>query len=225
MSGREVRRRLERERPQNIGQALEPRLIRREPPGVAGGEFCDLGLGPAGTGLQITPVGQGQEVRQRALDDPEAMGVQIEVADDLRVEERDGVGGDRIAEAGMEFLGDRRAADLPAPLEHRDLEAGRGEIGRGDKAVMAAADDDDVGHPAPAAFPGPHHRPAVRSPFLAMRGKTSRSRRLAGLILPREAEEGSARSAVEGAASASEPRRARQKSNLTPCASGSLADS
>ena len=112
MSGREVRRRLERERPQNVGQALEPRLIRREPPGVAGGEFRHLGLGPAGTGLQITPVGQGQEVRQRALDDPEAMGGEIEVADDLRVEERDGVGGDRIAEAGMEFLGDRRAADL-----------------------------------------------------------------------------------------------------------------
>ena len=65
------------------------------------------------------------------------MGGEVEVADDLRVEERDGVGGDRIAEAGMKLLRRRRAADLPAALEHRDLEAGGGEIGRGNKAVMA----------------------------------------------------------------------------------------
>ena len=46
----------------------------------------------------------------------------------------------------MEFLRDRRAADFTAALEHDDLEARGGEIGRGDKAVVTAADDDDVAH-------------------------------------------------------------------------------
>ena len=37
--------------------------------------------------------------------------MKTEVPDDFRVEKRDRVGGDGIAEAGVEFLGDRRAAD------------------------------------------------------------------------------------------------------------------
>ena len=37
--------------------------------------------------------------------------MKIEIAEDFRVEQRDGVGGDGIAEAGVKFLGDRRAAD------------------------------------------------------------------------------------------------------------------
>ena len=44
----------------------------------------------------------------------------------------------------MEFLGDRRAADDRAALEHRDLEPGRGQVGGADQAVMAAADDERV---------------------------------------------------------------------------------
>jgi hypothetical protein len=45
------------------------------------------------------------------------MAMQIEIADDLRVQERDRVGGDGIAEAGVKFLGRRRAADDRAALE------------------------------------------------------------------------------------------------------------
>ena len=41
---RQIGRRLKRERAQNVGQALEPRLIGVEPVGVAGGELGDLGL-------------------------------------------------------------------------------------------------------------------------------------------------------------------------------------
>ena len=139
----------ERERAQNVGQALEPRLVGVEPLGVAGGELGDLGFRAPRPDLEIAPVGQGQEIRQRALDDAEPVGVKLEIADDRRVQKRDRVGGDRIAKAGVKFLGDRRAADLRPALEHRDLEAGHGEIGGGDKAVVAAADDDDVRHQAP----------------------------------------------------------------------------
>ena len=52
----------------------------------------------------------------------------------------------------MKFLGDRRAADLRPAFENRHFEASHGEIGRGDKAVMAAADDDDVRHQDSAIF-------------------------------------------------------------------------
>ena len=45
----------------------------------------------------------------------------------------------------MEFLGHRRAADHLAALEHLHAQAGHREIGRADQAVVAGADDDDVG--------------------------------------------------------------------------------
>ena len=61
--------------------------------------------------------------------------MKIEVADDFRVQERDRIGGDGVAKAGMEFLGDRRAADDGAALEHDDFEPRGGEIGRGDKPL------------------------------------------------------------------------------------------
>ncbi len=48
------------------------------------------------------------------------------------------------AEAGMEFIGDCGAADLWPALEHERLESGLGQVERGDQAVMAAAEDDDV---------------------------------------------------------------------------------
>ena len=44
----------------------------------------------------------------------------------------------------MKFVGDRRAADLRAAFEHQRLESCLGQIERGDQAVVAAADDDDV---------------------------------------------------------------------------------
>ena len=58
-------------------------------------------------------------------------------------------------EAGMDLLGDGRAADDVAPLEHERAQPGLGQIGRGDEAVVPAADDDDV---------PPDRRPLVR-PF------------------------------------------------------------
>ena len=146
LSCRQIGRRIERKRTQNVGYAFEARLVCREPLGVAGGELGDVAFRAPGRDFQIASVGQGQEIRQRALDDAEPVAVKLEVADDCRVEKRNCVGGDRIAEAGVKFLGDRRPADLRPALEHRDLEAGGGEIGRGGKAVVTAADDDDVRH-------------------------------------------------------------------------------
>src|ERR1700681_3478726 len=69
---------------------------------------------------------------------------QLQLADDLRIKQRDRVGRHRIAESRMKFLGDRRAADHRTSLEQRDLESGRGQVRGADQAVMAAADDQGI---------------------------------------------------------------------------------
>src|SRR5207344_2432889 len=50
----------------------------------------------------------------------------------------------RELETGEHFLGDGRAADQRAALEHEHLTAGAREVRRGDQAVVAAADHDRV---------------------------------------------------------------------------------
>ena len=45
---------------------------------------------------------------------------------------------------GPQLLGDRGAADEVAALEDEHLQAGLGEVGAVDQAVVAAADDDRV---------------------------------------------------------------------------------
>ena len=101
-------------------------------------------LGAAFAGQQIAAVGRGQEILRAALDDAQAVIGELQIGDDLRVEQADGVGRDRIAEAGMEFLRHRGAADHLAALDHLHAQAGHREIGRAGEAVMARADDDNV---------------------------------------------------------------------------------
>ena len=72
------------------------------------------------------------------------MARQVELADDLRAQQRDDVGADREAEAGKHLLGDGRAAEHVPALEHEHLAPGAREIGGGGQAVVAAADDDRV---------------------------------------------------------------------------------
>src|SRR5690606_38256828 len=91
-----------------------------------------------------TPVGQRKEVGIRALDDAQPVLDQAQVADHPRVQQADGVAGQRVAEARVELLGHGGAADHPAPLQHPDLQPGRGQVGGADQAVVAAADDQDV---------------------------------------------------------------------------------
>ena len=58
----------------------------------------------------------------------------------------------REAEARDDLLGDGRAAEHVAPLEHEHAPAGPGEVGGADQAVVAAADHDRVvalGHQLP----------------------------------------------------------------------------
>ena len=68
----------------------------------------------------------------------------FQVGNDLRVEQADGVGRHRIAEAGMEFLGHRGAADHLAALDNFYAQARHREIGRAGEAVMPRPNDDNV---------------------------------------------------------------------------------
>ena len=84
--------------------------------------------------------------RERAVERKnfQAMARQIEVANDLRPQQRNYVGADRELEAGKDFFGDGRAAEHMAALEHQNFLAGAREISGVDQAVVAAADHDYV---------------------------------------------------------------------------------
>ena len=69
---------------------------------------------------------------------------QVELADDLRPQQRHDVRADREVEAGKHFFGDGGAAEHVPPLEHEHLAAGAREVGGRGQAVVAAADDDRV---------------------------------------------------------------------------------
>ena len=69
---------------------------------------------------------------------------QLELVDDRRPEQAQRVGERRELEAREELLGDRGAADEAAALEDQGAQAGLGEVGAVDQAVVAAADDDGV---------------------------------------------------------------------------------
>ena len=69
---------------------------------------------------------------------------QLHVADDVWTNRPCAVRQRRATEAGMEFVGDRRAADLRAAFEHERLVSCLGQVESGDQPVVAAADNDDV---------------------------------------------------------------------------------
>ena len=120
-----VGRRLQHEVAQHVGGALEHGVVGREPFGIARRELGDRGLplGQATAHQEIARVVHRPEVRRRTLDDLEAVLGQLEIGDDLRIEQAHRVGGDRVAKAGVEFLGHRRAADDVVLLQHDDLQA------------------------------------------------------------------------------------------------------
>ena len=68
----------------------------------------------------------------------------IEVANDLRPQQRDHVRADRELEPRHDLFRAGRAAEHVPALQHQHFLAGALQIGSIDQAVVAAADDDDV---------------------------------------------------------------------------------
>ena len=140
-----VGRRPQHELAEHVGDGFELRREAVVAIGIAGVELFDGGPRAAFAREQIAAIRRWQEILRAPLDDPQPVIVQAQVGDDLRIEQADGIGGDRIAEAGVEFLGHRRAADHAAPLDHADPQAVHRQIGGAGQAVVARANDDNVG--------------------------------------------------------------------------------
>ena len=131
---------------QQVGRPLDRRAIGGERVGIAGRQPGHLGV-PFGRVIghqEARSVRLRQEVGGPAMDDLEAVPGQIEIAEDAGIEQADGVGGQRVAEAGVEFGGGDGAADRRPALQHPHGQAGPCQIGGRDEAVMAAADDHHV---------------------------------------------------------------------------------
>ena len=75
--------------------------------------------------------------------DLQAVAIESEGSNDGRVD-RGAVRERGAAKPGRDFRGDRRATDVIAALEDQSCEARFREERRGDEAVHAGADDDDV---------------------------------------------------------------------------------
>jgi hypothetical protein len=72
------------------------------------------------------------------------MAREVEIANDFRTKKRDDVGKNGKLEAGNDFFRDSSAAENVAALEDQNFLTRAREIGGIHKAVVAAADDNDV---------------------------------------------------------------------------------
>ncbi len=140
----EVRRRLQHQAAQHVGDGVDFAVEGGVAFGVFGGELRQLLRHAAVGGEEVAAVRRRHEILRAALDDFEPVPRERKVGDDLGIEQAHGVGGDGIAETGMEFRRHRRAAHDCAALDDFDPQAGTAEIGRAGEAVVAGADDDDV---------------------------------------------------------------------------------
>ena len=116
-----------------VGLGVEPRVARDLAPGLV--VIVDA--------PQVIAV---RHRRERAVERQQlhAVARQIELADDLRPQQRDHVRADRELEAGKDLFGDGRAAEHVPALEHEDLASRPREIGGAGQPVVPAADDDRV---------------------------------------------------------------------------------
>ena len=104
---------------QLLGQPIEPRVIRRQALGIAGGELGDRRLRrcQVTAEAQRSAIGRRNKVRKRSFNNAQAVLDKPQVADHLGVQQADRVARGRIAEAGVELLGHCGAADDAAPLD------------------------------------------------------------------------------------------------------------
>ncbi len=114
--------------------------------GVALGEAGDVAQCLIMVAVAIEIIAAVQRGRQGAFQgqDRQAVGRQVEIADDLRPEEADDIGEDGEFKAGEDLLGDGCATHQIALFQDQCLFAGAGQVGGGHKPVVPAAYDDGV---------------------------------------------------------------------------------
>ncbi len=92
---------------------------------------------------QVIAVGHGREGAVERQDF-QAMAGKIEIADNLRPQQRDHVGAHRELESGEDFFGDGGPAEHVPALQHQHFLSGARQIGGVDEAVVASADHDHI---------------------------------------------------------------------------------
>ena len=114
--------------------------------GVVRRELGDLGqrFGAVLPHEEVAAVGKGGEEGGILGVHVVAEALQLQIAHDAFLQQAGEVGGGGDAIAGPDLFGDGAAAHQFAPLEHQHLAAGARQIGGGDQAVVAAADDDGI---------------------------------------------------------------------------------
>ena len=78
------------------------------------------------------------------MHDPQAMIGELHLVGNIGVQQADRVARRGIAEAGMEFFGNRGPADNAARLKHLNLIAAARKIPGAYQAIMACADDESL---------------------------------------------------------------------------------
>ncbi len=94
-------------------------------------------------------------LRRIEVEVAQAVGGEVEFVHHRRGAEREMVAVADVDRRAGELLAGRRSADVGPGLEHQRAQAGAGEIGRGDEAVVASADHDGVevvARPAPRSW-------------------------------------------------------------------------
>ena len=130
-----------------------------------------------------------REHAHRRLQKMQPLSRQPQIRGDLRID-RQRVRQRRHAEAGRDLARDGAAADLVARFEHDDFATRPREVGRGDQAVVASADDGNVvarRHQALPPFSTASAALRLRAPMIApgcVADRTSPGRRLASCIRP-----------------------------------------
>ena len=113
---------------------------------VAGGKAADF-FGAAVIVIPKLDGGAVEKGNEEAVDGGRPMKAAEEKAeffDDKGMEQTGEIGARRHAHAGKRLLEGAGSADAGAAFEDEDAQAGAGEIGGADEAVVAGADDDDV---------------------------------------------------------------------------------
>src|SRR5690606_23057412 len=95
----------------------------------------------AAADLEVRVGRERQEVRERALDDAQAVLRQPQVAYHLRLQQAHRVGRHGVAETRVKLGGRDGAAHFGAALEHPHLQSGPGQVTGAYQPVVPAADD------------------------------------------------------------------------------------
>src|SRR5262249_53958208 len=135
--GCQVRWRPQHEVAQHIGGGIDLAVEGAPSLGIGAAEFRELMFGLALRNQQITAVGSREKILRTPLDYAKPVIVELQIPDALRVKQAHRVGGDRVAEAGINLLRYRRAAYDASPLKNLDLQPRQAEIGGAGEAVVS----------------------------------------------------------------------------------------